>query len=80
MACLAAKAAGESYDQDELTYATLLMATATLVSKGLDAELAMRVVDSALEHGDIHVTWSEDEGLSLTFGEGVNAELETDHP
>lgn len=66
---LVAKAEGEPYNEDELLYATMLTAAATLTAKGLDIDTAIACVESAMQHGDIHLSYSEAEGLSLTIGE-----------
>jgi hypothetical protein len=69
MECLAAQAKGEPFDPDVLEYAVALAACLTLINKGLDEETAMAAVESAMSKSDIHVSYSEAEGLSIEFGE-----------
>lgn len=64
---LTAKSKGEPYDEDLVTYATMFLAVGELVARGLDTELAMKVVDQALNHGDIHLSWHDGE-LNITIG------------
>jgi hypothetical protein len=70
---LTAKANGEPINKDELLYATMMVSCANLMKQGLDFDTACSVVESAMDHGDIRVAWSEEEGLSLTIGEGIVA-------
>jgi hypothetical protein len=66
---LIASAAGEPYNEDELLLATMLCAVVTLQSKGLDQATAMRVVDQCMEKGDIHISYSEADGLEMSIGD-----------
>ena len=69
MRCLALKAEGKPYDENEFLYAVMLASTATLVNRGLDVDMAIAAVESAMQHGNIHLSYSQAEGLSLTIGD-----------
>lgn len=64
---LTAKSKGLPYDEDLVTYSTMFLAVGELVARDIDVELAMGIVDSALNHGDIHVLWADGE-FSITIG------------
>lgn len=69
--CLTAKAEGRDVDEERLQYAVGLSAVATLMDKGLDMETAIAATESAMSKGDIRVAYSNVEGLTIEFGEGV---------
>ena len=73
MAALVAKSEGRPYNETEVEFASHLLAVGALVAKGLDVDTAIGCVQSALQHGDIQVTWSEEEGIGMTIGKGVEA-------
>lgn len=67
--CLILNAHGQPYIEDELLYAVMLTATSNLVRQGLDIDTAIAAVESAMRNGNIHLSYSEAEGLSLVIGE-----------
>jgi hypothetical protein len=65
MAGLVAAERGEPYDEDEMLYASCFMMVASLVSQGVEVDTAVEAVQQA---ADLHITFSEAEGLSITIG------------
>lgn len=74
MQALVAKTEGKPYNEDEFVFAVCLLATANLMRNGLDADTAMAAVEQAMKSGNIHASYSEAEGLSVTIGEGAGEE------
>lgn len=55
------------YDEELIAYSTMFLAVGELVGRGVDVDLAMGIVQSALNHGDIHIRWADGE-FSITIG------------
>jgi hypothetical protein len=71
---LLAKLAGEAYNEDEALFATMVVSVVSLTQRGLSEEQAIRVVDSAMDHGDVCIALDADGTLDITIGEGIKAQ------
>ena len=80
VACLVHKAADEPYDENEFLYAVMLVSTRSLVNKGLDVDTAITAVESAMQSGNIHLSYSDADGLSLIIGEEADVPAEPNQP
>lgn len=64
---LAAASRGESYDEDAMEEASLVLAAVALMKRGLDFDTATRIVDQAADNGLIRIRWDDDDGLSVSI-------------
>jgi hypothetical protein len=74
MRSLLAKADGEPVNEDEVQLASMALCAQALIDQGIPKQLAMDMVEQAADHGTIHVTFSQAEGLNVTIGEDEPAQ------
>lgn len=74
---LLAKANSEPFSEDEALFATMVVSTYALITRGLSEDTAIAMVESALDKGDVRITL-ENGQLEIEIGEGIKAEPKTE--
>lgn len=64
---LVASSKGKPTNEDEVEYASCLLACQALVSRGVSIDTAMRCVEQAATNGQIRIRYSDAEGLEVTI-------------
>lgn len=68
---LLAKATSAPFNEEEALFSTIVISVYALMSRGLDEDTAMAMVESAMDKGDVRITLDATGQLEIEIGEGI---------